>query len=158
MVEDVGLLELDAKQARRCEALDRQIEMTREGIAVWHRLLDRRRRDRKLGLHPIPEFRAEADAGSARVRLVRRPPGTESPREREPFRVRSEHEARALLLRCIRYLSDADGERLAFDKGPGDRDEMAEGIAREIAQHGAIAYIRCHAPFVFGIPLAVADG
>jgi hypothetical protein len=54
-------------------------------------------------------------------------------------------------------LSNAAGEKLAFDKGVGGRDKMAEWIIKEIKDGGALAYIRRHSPFVFGIPLAVAD-
>ena len=56
-----------------------------------------------------------------------------------------------------RYLSNAAGDKFAFDKGYGDRDKMAEWIIKEIKEHGGIAYIRSHAPYIFGIPLAVAD-
>jgi len=34
---------------------------------------------------------------------------------------------------------------------------MAEWIIKEIKTHGAIAYIRRHSPYTFGIPIAVAD-
>ena len=76
---------------------------------------------------------------------------------REPFYVHSESEARALLIRCVGYLSDAAGEKFAFDKGYGGRDKMAEWIIKEIKERGAIAYIRRHSPYTFGIPIAVAD-
>jgi hypothetical protein len=41
---------------------------------------------------------------------------------------------------------------LAHDKGYGERDKMAEWIMTEIRANGGIAYIRKHAPLVFGIP------
>src|SRR5258708_37174456 len=55
MVKDADVVGLTEEQARRFEEIDDEVSQTREGIAVWHRLLDRRRLDRKLGLHPIAE-------------------------------------------------------------------------------------------------------
>jgi hypothetical protein len=46
---------------------------------------------------------------------------------------------------------------LAHDKGYGERDKMAEWIMTEIRANGGLAYIRKHAPLVFGIPLAVPN-
>jgi hypothetical protein len=77
--------------------------------------------------------------------------------EREPFYVRSEAEARGLLMRCIDYLSGPDYEKLAHDKGYGERDKMAEWIMTEIRANGGLTYIRKHAPLVFGIPLALPN-
>lgn len=136
----------------------------RQAITVWHRLLDRRRSDCKLGLHPITAFGlAAVPAGGEQGRLVRKdddtreiaPVGDAAP-ERAPFYVASENEARALLLRCTGYLTDATGARFAFDKGVGDKDKMAEWIAREV-QQGALDYIRKRRPYVFSIPLAIVD-
>jgi hypothetical protein len=159
MVSNVDIVDLTEQQARRFQEIDAEVTRTREGIAVWHRLLDRRRLDRKLGLHPIAEFVTdERPADAEQGTLVRKADGLdETGPAREPFYVRSESEARALLIRCIGYLSNADGEKFAFDKGYGDRDKMAEWILKEITEGGAIAYIRKHAPYTFGIPIAVAD-
>lgn len=159
MITDADLVGLTQEQARRCEELDKALSETRDGIAVWHRLLDRRRLDRKLGLHPIVEFAAgEAPAGEDEGRLTRKAAETrEGAPPREPFYVSSEAEARALLIRAIGYLSNEAGEKLAFDKGYGDRDKMVEWIIKEIDEHGGIAYIRRHAPYVFGIPLAATN-
>jgi hypothetical protein len=77
--------------------------------------------------------------------------------EREPFYLRTEAEARGLLLRCIGYITDASGAKFASDKGTGERDKMAEWIAHEIKQGGGFAYISRHSPYLFGIPLAVAS-
>jgi hypothetical protein len=157
-------LGLSPAQAETAERIDREMMLARQAIAVWHRLLDRRRSDMKLGLHKVAEFGlAEKPSDGEQGRLVRRdgdgsdaaPAGGASP-ERAPFHVTSEHEARALLLRCTGYLTDASGSRLAFDKGVGEKDKMAEWIAREV-QQGALDYIRKRQPYVFGIPLAVAD-
>jgi hypothetical protein len=159
MISDADVVGLTQEQSARCRELDDEISQTREGIAVWHRLLDRRRLDRKLGLHPITEFAAaeqptERDQG----RLARKPVEEKGPHPvREPFYLRSETEARALLMRAVGYLSNAAGERLAFDKGVGGRDKMAEWIIKEVKEHGGIAYIQRHTPHVFGIPLAVAN-
>ncbi len=159
MITDADLLGLTQEQADRCRALDTEVSQTREGIAVWHRLLDRRRLDRKRGLHPIVEYAAaERPAGDEQGKLERKAavePGDQP--EREPFYLRSESEARALLIRAVGYLSHRSGDRFAFDKGYGDRDKMAEWIIKEIKEKGGLAYIRRHAPYVFGIPLAVAD-
>ncbi len=158
------LLGLSPQQTETAERIDREMALARQAITVWHRLLDRRRSDCKLGLHPITEFGlAEPPAGGEQGRLVRK--GDEAgdlasiddtAPERAPFYVSSENEAKALLLRCTGYLTDAAGARFAFDKGVGDKDKMAEWIAREV-QQGAIDYIRKRRPYVFGIPLAVAD-
>ena len=159
MINDADLVGLTQEQAQRCRELDEQLSQTREGIVVWHRLLDRRRLDRKLGLHPIAEFTAaEKPAGDEQGTLATKPAEENgAPPSREPFYLRSESEARALLIRAVGYLSNQAGERLAFDKGYGDRDKMAEWIIKEIKEQGGLAYIRRHAPYVFGIPLAVAD-
>jgi len=159
MITDGDLLGLTQEQAARCRELDEEVSRTREAIAVWHRLLDRRRLDRTLGLHPIAEFAAAAKpAGEEQGRLERKvATETDGQPAREPFYVRSETEARALLIRAVGYLSNQAGERFAFDKGYGDRDKMAEWTIKEIKEHGGIAYIRRHAPYVFGIPLAVAN-
>jgi hypothetical protein len=159
MINNADLVGLTEEQTRRFEEIDRDISLTREGIAVWHRLLDRRRLDRKQGLHPITEFAVDGKpAGREQGTLVKRSPEAEASvaTEREPFYVRSETEARALLIRCIGYLSNAAGEKFAFDKGYGDRDKMAEWIVNEIKERGAITYIRTHSPYVFGIPIAAA--
>jgi hypothetical protein len=159
MITDADLVGLTQEQTRRCQELDKELSQTREGIAVWHRLLDRRRLDRKLGLHPIVEFAAaEAPAGGGEGRLTRKGAAEDDGRpQREPFYVSSEAEARALLVRAIGYLSNEAGDKLAFDKGYGDRDKMVEWIMKEIDEHGGIAYIRRHSPYVFGIPLAAAS-
>ncbi len=159
MITDADIIGLTQEQAARCRELDEQLSQTREGIAAWHRLLDRRRHDRKLGLHPIVEFAAaEKPDGDEQGKLERKPAAeTDGQPAREPFYLRSESEARALLIRAVGYLSTQSGDRLAFDKGYGDRDKMAEWIIKEIKDHGGIAYIQRHAPYVFGIPLAVAN-
>jgi hypothetical protein len=159
MMNSADLIGLDGEQARRFEELDRDVSQSREGIEAWHRLLDRRRADRKLGLHPITEFAlAEEHAGSDAGRLVRKDAQPDDVQvEREPFYVRSEAEARGLLMRCIGYLTDPRGKKLAHDKGYGERDKMAEWIMTEIKVKGGLAYIRKHSPFVFGIPLSVAN-
>jgi hypothetical protein len=159
VINPADLIGLAPDDARKAEDIDRQLTQTRQGIEAWHRLLDRRRSDRKLGLHPITEFvAAKAPASGEQGNLARRP-GPEAPQSagRAPFYVRSESEGRALLLHCIGYLANEAGEKLAFDKGYGERDKMAEWMMHEIEQ-GAVAYIRRHRPFVFGIPIAVADG
>jgi hypothetical protein len=122
--------------------------------------LDRRRLDRKLGLHPITEFAVgQRPAGRDQGTLVKNAgAASETVLPREPFYVRSEREARALLIRCIGYLSNATGEKFAFDQGYGRRDKMAEWIIKEIKEGGAIAYISAHSPYIFGIPIAVANG
>jgi hypothetical protein len=155
---DADIVGLTDEQARRFREIDDEIAQTQAGIAVWHRLLDRRRLDRKLGLHPIAEFAADQrPSGDEQGRLVKREAAKMEPSHREPFYIHSETEGRALLTRCIGYLGNAGGEKLAFDKGYGDRDKMAEWILREIKERGAIAYIRRHSPYIFGIPIAVAD-
>lgn len=158
MLKPVDLLGLTPEQSRKAQEIDLQVAQARQGIEVWHRLLDRRRSDRKLGLHPITEFVATtAPVSGEQGELAKRPVPDELPRaEREPFYVNSEHEARALLLHSVGYLTNAAGERLAFDKGYGERDKMAEWIIREV-QQGALAYIRKRRPFIFGIPIAVGD-
>jgi hypothetical protein len=159
MSNEADMVGLTDEQTRRFREIDDEISRTRAGIAVWHRLLDRRRLDRKLGLHPITEFAAgQRPAGEEQGALVKKaaaPSGTTS--SREPFYVHSESEARALLIRCVGYLGNAEGEKLAFDKGYGGRDKTAEWIIKEIKEVGAIAYIRAHSPFIFGIPIAVAN-
>lgn len=156
-MRDADLIGLTQAQAERFKEIDDDVSRTREGVAVWHRLLDRRRLDRKLGLHPIVEFTAgDKPSGHDQGTLVKSTPD-ESASPREPFWVNSEAEARALLLRCVGYLSDAGGEKLAFDKGYGGRDKMAEWIIKEINDRGGVAYIRRHSPYIFGIRIAVAD-
>jgi hypothetical protein len=159
MVNSADLIGLTGEQARRFEELDRDVSQSREGIEAWHRLLDRRRTDRKLGLHVIAEFALAAKpAGSEAGGLVRKESEPNDARvEREPFYVRSEAEARGLLMRCIGYLTGSHCENLAHDKGYGERDKMAEWIMTEIRAKGGLAYIRKHAPFVFGIPLSVPN-
>ena len=159
MLNEADMVGLNEEQARRFDAFDREISQSREGIAAWQRLLDRRRLDRKLGLHPIAEFavknRPEGDEqGSLEKREPEERQGAES---REPFYLRTEAEARGLLLRCLGYLSDADGTKLATDKGYGGRDKMAEWLAHEIKQSGGLAFVSKRSPYVFGIPLAVAQ-
>lgn len=162
MIKDADVVGLSEEQARRFEELDREIAQSREGTAAWHRLLDRRRLDRKLGRHAIAEFAIDENPGGGEFgSLVRKCPrpdgGTAAPyADREPFYVRSEEEARGLLIRCVGYLSNAAGEKLAFDKGYGGRDKMAEWIINEIREHGGIAYILKHSPYIFGIAIAVA--
>ena len=159
MMIDADLVGLTQEQAVRCRELDDEVSQTREGIVVWHRLLDRRRLDRKLGLHPIVEFAAAKKPAGEEQGTLERKAATkeESLPAREPFYVRSEAEARALLMRAVGYLSNECGDKFAFDKGYGDRGKIAEWIIKEIKEHGGIAYIRLHAPYVFGIPLAVAN-
>ena len=149
------LLGLSPAQAETAERIDREMMLARQAIAVWHRLLDRRRSDMKLGLHKVAEFGLrEKPSEGEQGRLVRRDGdgsdaapvsgaarGIDAGSERAPFYVTSEHEARALLLRCIGYLTDASGSRLAFDKGVGEKDKMAEWITREV-QQGVVDYIR----------------
>lgn len=160
MIKDADVVGLTEEQARRFEEIDSDVSRTQEGIAVWHRLLDRRRLDRKLGLHPIAEFAVnEKPSGDAQGILVRKDDAArETISARDPFYLSTESEARALLIRCVGYLSDASGEKFAFDKSYGERDKMAEWIINEIKLGGALAYIRAHAPYIFGIPIAVADG
>lgn len=159
MVMQADRIGLTQEQESRLDAIDFEITRTREGIAVWHRLLDRRRLDVKTGAHPITSFSVgDAKAEGEHGKLVKNdasPAGAGT--DREPFFVRSETEARALLMRGLGYLSSADGEKLAFDKREGDKDKMAEWIITEINRSGAINYIRAHSPFIFGIRLAVAD-
>jgi hypothetical protein len=156
---EADLVGLTEEQSRRFREIDDEISQTQAGIAVWHRLLDRRRLDRKLGLHSITEFAVDAKPSDHQqgtlVKKVRA--ADEMAPGREPFHVHSESEARALLIRSIGYLSNAAGEKFAFDKSYGDRDKMAEWILNEIKTRGAIAYIRAHSPYIFGIPIAVAD-
>ena len=160
MIKDADVVGLTEEQARRFEEIDSDVSRTQEGIAVWHRLLDRRRLDRKLGLHPIAEFAVnEKPSGEAQGTLVRKDDAArETVSARDPFYLITESEARALLIRCVGYLSDASGEKFAFDKSYGARDKMAEWIINEIKLGGALAYIRAHKPYIFGIPIAVADG
>jgi hypothetical protein len=157
-MNEADLVGLTDEQARRYEELDNEIAQSREGIAAWHRLLDRRRLDRKLGRHPIPEFslaaRPEGDEGGVLRRNT--PEAAEAVADADPFFLRTETEARGLLMRCIGYLADAEGTKFASDKGHGGRDKMAEWIIREIKEHGALAYITRRKPYLFGIPLAVA--
>jgi hypothetical protein len=160
MIKDADVVGLTEEQARRFQEIDDEVSSTREGIAVWHRLLDRRRLDRKLGLHPITEFAVgERPTGQNQGTLVKSAgAASETTSPREPFYVSSEREARALLIRCVGYLSNEAGEKFAFDKGYGGRDKMAEWIIKEIKEGGAIAYISAHSPYIFGIPIAVANG
>jgi hypothetical protein len=159
MINDADLVGLSEEQARRFEELDFEISQSREGIAAWHRLLDRRRRDRKLGHHPITEFTVgDRPRGDDQGSLVKKEPAPRAGgEEREPFYLRTEAEARGLLLRCIGYIADASGAKFASDKGSGGRDKMAEWMAHEIKQGGGFAYISKHSPYLFGIPLAVAS-
>jgi len=159
MVNSADLVGLNSEQARRFEELDREVSLSRESIEAWHRLLDRRRTDVKLGLHAITGFAlSDKPSGSEAGKLVRRDPEPgDAPSPREPFFVRSEAEARGLLMRCIDYLASPDGEKLAHDKGYGERDKMAEWIMTEIRTKGGLAYIRERGPLVFGIPLAVLN-
>ncbi|MEA2731292.1 MAG: hypothetical protein QOF70_5767 [Acetobacteraceae bacterium] len=159
MINSADLIGLNGDQVRRFEELDREVSQSRESIEAWHRLLDRRRTDIKLGLHVIAGFAlAGKPSGSEAGRLVRQDPvPDDAPVEREPFYVRSEAEARGLLMRCIDYLTGPDCEKLAHDKGYGERDKMAEWIMTEIRAKGGLAYIRMHAPLVFGIPLALPN-
>jgi hypothetical protein len=159
MVNSADLVGLNDEQARRFEELDLEVSQSRAGIEAWHRLLDRRRTDVKLGLHGIAGFTlAGKPSGSEAGQLVRQDPEPgKAPVEREPFYVRTEAEARGLLMRCIDYLEGPDCEKLAYDKGYGERDKMAEWIMTEIKANGGLAYIRKHAPLVFGIPLALPD-
>lgn len=158
MSNDADMVGLTDEQTRRFREIDDEISQTQAGIAVWHRLLDRRRLDRRLGLHPITEFATgQSPAGHEQGTLVKKATVKIDHSPREPFYIHSEIEGRALLIRCIGYLGNAAGEKLAFDKGYGDRDKMAEWIIKEIKELGAIAYIRTHSPYIFGIPIAVAD-
>lgn len=157
MMKEADLLGITAEQAERSQAIDRDVVAAREAIAVWHRLLERRRLDRKRGFHPIAEFSVEGRVEGDQGTLHRKPAAEGDGRGREPFCLTSEHEARGLLIHCIGYLSNSAGEKLAFDKGVGDRDKMAEWIIKEIEERGALTYIRRHSPYVFGIPLVVAD-
>ena len=159
MSNDADVVCLTEEQTRRFREIDDEIAQTQAGIAVWHRLLDRRRLDRKLGLHSITEFAVDVRPSDHQKGTLVKKASTadETAPSREPFYVHSENEARALLIRCLGYLSNAAGSKFAFDKGYGDRDKMAEWIIKEIKAHGAIAYIRTHSPYTFGIPIAVAD-
>src|ERR1700751_5929108 len=127
---------LTVGQSRRFREIDDEIAQTQAGIAVWHRLLDRRRLDRKLGLHSITEFAVDVRPSDHQQGTLVKKASTadETAPSREPFYVHSEIEARALLIRCLGYLSNAAGEKLAFDKGYGGRDKMAEWIIREIKE------------------------
>lgn len=145
MINPADAVGLTEEQARRYREIDAEIAQAQAAVDVWHRLLDRRRLDRKLGLHPITEFRLGEKVA----------PSTKAA-PREPFYVHSENEAAALLTHCIGYLSDAEGEKFAFDRGYGGRDKMAEWIIHEIKVGGAIAYIRRRSPYIFGIPIVVA--
>jgi hypothetical protein len=157
MMKEADFVGLNEEQIERSRSIEQDIAAGRESIAVWHRLLERRRLDRARGLHPITEFAADARAEGEHGALHRKAAEPASAAEREPFYVASESEARGLLIHCVGYLSDAAGEKLAFDKGEGGRDKMAEWIIKEIKDAGALAYIRRRAPYVFGIPLAVLD-
>lgn len=157
MMNEADLVGLTLEQARRFEELDQNVSNSREAILAWHRLLDRRRLDRKLGAHPIAEFRLGDGPGVLKRADHAAAEEEGAAVEREPFFVRSEEEARGLLLRGIGYLSDARGEKFACDKGEGDRDKLATWIAQEIRERGALAYIRRHAPYIFGIRIAVPD-
>src|ERR1700751_170398 len=110
MVNDADLVGLDEEQTRRFLEFDREIHEMQAGIAAWHRLLDRRRLDRKLGLHPIAEFglgkTPHADEPGS---LVQKETDERKELGREPFYLGTEAEARGLLLRCIGYLTDAEG-------------------------------------------------
>ncbi len=55
------------------------------------------------------------------------------------------------------HLTGPNGETLAHDKGYGERDKMAEWIMTEIRAKSGLAYIQKHAPFVFGIRLAIPN-
>jgi len=158
MMKQADLAGLSEEQADRFEVIDRDVAQSREGIAAWHRLLDRRRLDRKLGLHEIPEFKVDGKpAGRDAGTLVRSEVASDAqPQPREPFYVHTEAEARGLLIRSVGYLCNAAGEKLAFDKGYGERDKMAEWIIKEIRDQGGIAYIRKHSPYIFGIEIAAA--
>jgi len=157
MMKQADFVGLTDEQVERSRSIEQDIAASRDSIVVWHRLLERRRLDRARGLHPITEFAVERRADGEHGRLHRHEPEETEPARREPFYVTHEHEARGLLIHCIGYLSDAAGEKLAFDKGVGGRDKMAEWIIKEINDEGALAYIRRHSPFVFGIRLAVSD-
>lgn len=158
MMNEADLVGLTREQAERFEEFDRDISQSRAGIAAWHRLLDRRRLDRRLGLHPIAEFAlGEMPDGEAQGSLVKQQ-GQAVDGEREPFYLHSEAEARGLLLRCIGYLADADGNKLASDKGVGERDKIAEWMMHEIRSFGGVTFIARHAPYLFGIRLAVTEG
>ena len=157
MMKQADFIGLTDEQAAQSRAIEQDIAASRESIAVWHRLLERRRLDRASGLHPIAEFTVEGRAEGEHGVLHRSMAEPIDEGQREPFYVTTEPEARGLLIHCIGYLSNAAGEKLAFDKGVGGRDKMAEWIIKEIKDGGALAYIRRHAPHVFGIPLAVPD-
>jgi hypothetical protein len=156
-MKQADFIGLTDEQAARSRSIEQDIAASRASIAAWHRLLDRRRLDRARGLHPITEFAVEGRVEGEHGVLHRNRAEPVDAGEREPFYVTTEHEARGLLMHCVGYLSNADGEKLAFDKGVGGRDKMAEWIIKEIRDGGALAYIRRHAPYVFGIPLTVPD-
>ena len=158
MVNEADRIGLTQEQESQLNTIDFEIMRSREGIAVWHRLLDRRRLDIKRGVHSVTSFsvgdgKADGDQG----KLVRTTPESDGTQEREAFYVNTEYEARALLMRGLGYLSSSDGEKLAFDKGEGDKDKMAEWIISEITRTGAISYIRAHSPYIFGIRIAAAN-
>jgi hypothetical protein len=157
MMKEADLIGLTAEQAERSRSIEQDVAAGRDSIVVWHRLLERRRLDRARGLHPITEFAVDARAEGEHGALHRKTPEHGEQHGREPFYVTTEHEARGLLIHCVGYLSNAEGDKLAFDKGVGGRDKMAEWIIKEINDTGALAYIRRHTPHVFGIPLAVPD-
>jgi hypothetical protein len=157
MMKEADFVGLTDEQAERSRSIEQDVAAGRDSIVVWHRLLERRRLDRARGLHPITEFSVDGRADGEHGALHRKEPERGAEQGREPFYVTTEHEARGLLIHCVGYLSNAAGEKLAFDKGVGDRDKMAEWIIKEIKDAGALAYIRRHAPHVFGIPLAVPD-
>jgi hypothetical protein len=157
MMKEADFVGLNEAQAELSRSIEQDIAAGRESIVIWHRLLDRRRLDRARGLHPITEFAVESGTQGEHGVLHRTAPQSVPETSREPFYVTSESEARGLLIHCVGYLTDAAGEKLAFDKGIGGRDKMAEWIIKEIKDRGALAYIRRRAPYVFGIPLAVRD-
>lgn len=159
MVNQADRIGLTQEQESQLDAIDFEVMRSREGVAVWHRLLDRRRLDIKRGEHSVTTFSVgDGKAGGDQGELVRTTPESGGTQEREAFYVRTEHEARALLMRGLGYLSDANGEKLAFDKGEGDKDKMAEWMIHEITRTGALAYIRSREPYIFGIRIAVANG
>lgn len=157
MINQADRIGLTQEQESRLDSIDFEIAQSREGIAVWHRLLDRRRLDVKRGVHPITAFSVgDGKAHGEDGKLVKTATASgDASEEREPFYVKSETEARALLMRGLGYLSSADGEKLAFDKGEGDKDKMAEWIITEINRSGALTYIRNRSPYIFGIRIAV---
>jgi hypothetical protein len=157
MTDNADMVGLTDEQTRRFQQIDDDVQRTRAGIAVWHRLLDRRRLDQKRGLHSITAFVLNAPAADQRKTDLVKKTGEAREGSREPFYVSSEIEAKALLLHCIGYLCDDAGEKLAFDKGYGARDKRAEWIIREITEYGGIKYLQTHTPYIFGIPIAFSN-